>query len=107
MASGEPARYRNPLKVNDPSYGLPLFLDVEAVDQLGATLLPVGGSNRVLQARYLLGGELALVQQDLSSGPPPTTSALTASQLGGLLGGGSGSLVRLHVRGQYKGPLAV
>jgi hypothetical protein len=104
----EPARYLNPLKPTDRQYGLPLFLDIEAVDQLGNPLLPVGGTNRVLQARFLYGGQLALVQQDLSAGPPPTTSPLLASQLGPLLVMmGAGALVRLHVRGQYKGTLSV
>ncbi len=106
LVSGEPGRYAGTLKPADPRYGLPLFHDIEVVNQMGVTLLPDAASN-LLQARYLAGGELALVQQDLSAGPPPTTSALTAAQIGSLLGLGAGSLVRIHVRGQYKGTRAV
>lgn len=106
LASGEPGRYAGTLKPVNPFYGLPLFNEIEVVDQMGTTLLPdiTGG---FLQARYLAGGELALVQQDTTAGPPPTTAALTAAQLGSLLGMGAGSLVRIHVRGQYKGTKAV
>jgi len=106
LASGDPGRYSGVLKPVDPRYGLPLFHDIEVLDQLGGTLLPDAASS-LLQARYLAGGRLALVQQDLSAGPPPTTSALTAAQIGNLLGLGAGSLVRIHVRGQYKGTKAV
>ncbi len=109
LVSGEPGRYAGTLKPVNPFYGLPLFNEIEVVDQTGTTLLPdafTGTPGRLLQARYLAGGELALVQQDTTN-VPPTTAALTAAQLGSLLGLGAGSLIRIHVRGQYKGTKAV
>lgn len=106
LSSGEPGRYAGTLKPVDPRFGLPLFHDVEVLDQMGNNLLP-DAVGSVLKARYLTNGQLALVQQDLTAGPPPVTSALTASQIGNLLGLGAGSLVRIHVRGQYKGTKAV
>lgn len=106
LATGEPRRYARTLKPVDPHFGLPLFHDIEVLDQMGSTLLPDAVST-VLQARYLAGGQLAIVQRDLSAGPPPTTTALTAGQMGTLLGLGAGSLIRIHVRGQYKGTKAV
>jgi len=106
LAAGEPGRYAGTLKPVNPRFGLPLFHDIEVLDQMGTQLLPLFPST-VLKARYLTNGQLALVQQDLSAGPPPTTTALTAGQLGSLLGLGAGSLVRIHVRGQYKGTKAV
>ena len=103
LSAGEPGRYNNPLKTQDPFYGLPLFLDIEVVNQLGVNLLPAV-ANTVLQARYLSGGQLALVQQDISVAPPVST-ALVADDIGALLSilNPPGSLIRIHVRGQYKG----
>lgn len=105
LSTGESTRYNNPLKVNDPLYGLPLFLNVEIVNQAGVDQLP-SAVNTVLQARLLLGGELALVQQNQTAAPP-TTAALTAAQLGARLGGVGGTELRIHVRGEYKGALSV
>ena len=94
------SRYINGLPSPDTNYSLPLFEDVEILDQTGTNLLP-SITNGLLQARFLYGGELALVQQDLSAGPPPTTSALTTAQLGALFGV-MGRVIRIFIRGTYR-----
>nr|QBK86163.1 MAG: uncharacterized protein LCMAC101_07580 [Marseillevirus LCMAC101] len=90
------------LKPADPNFGLPLFLEVEVVDENGLLLLPTGGANRTLQARLLYGSQLALIQQESSA--PPTVTAVTSSQL--TFGLASGTFIRIHARGQYKGTAA-
>lgn len=101
LALGEAARYLNGLPNSDPLYSLPLFDDVEVLNQVGLNLLP-DAVNSVLQARLLKGGDLALVQKDNAAGPPPVTAALTGAQLGALLGGGAGDLVRIIIRGTFR-----
>jgi len=100
LASEDFTRYIVALPTQDMNYSLPLFGDVEVLDETGTNLLP-STANTLLQARFLYGGDLALVQQDLSAGPPPTTSALTTAQLGGLFGV-MGRTIRIFIRGTYR-----
>ena len=108
LLAGQPARYLNGLPDSDWQYGLPLVLDVEAVQV--STGLPPAGFPAVagvgqLQARLLHGGQLALVVADLAAGPPPVTTPLTAGDLIPLWAGalGAGERLRISVRGSYRG----
>ena len=56
-----------------------------------------------LQARLLIGGELAFVVTDLTAGPPPTVTPLTAADLAPLFGAGAGTQLQVSVRGFYRG----
>ncbi len=104
LSSGEPGRYLNRFPKPDPLYPLPLFEDVEVQSVSdGVQRLPLQSGN-ILQARLLHGGELAFVRNDLTAGPPPTTSAILTSEVGSLLGGalGAGERIRFTVRGHYR-----
>lgn len=93
-------RYLTGLPGKDFNYSLPLFGEVEVLDENGVDLLP-STVNTLLQARFLYGGDLALVQQDISAGPPPTTTALTTAQLGALFGVAN-RVINIVIRGTYR-----
>lgn len=103
-SSVEAGRYRKSLPPSSPAFGLPLIKNVEIFDPAtGASVSPVAGQ---LQARYLHGGQLALVAEDLTAGPPPTTVALTAGDIAGLFGsvapvGDPGTRLAIVVKGEY------
>ena len=106
LGTSEPARYLRRLPVHSVDYGLPLFLDVEIIDP--STGAPFAGFPSVagigqLQARLLHGGDLALVVTDLSAGPPPTVTPLTAADLTPLFGAAAGTELLISVRGSYRG----
>ena len=109
LAMGESAAYLKRLPLNARAYGLPLFLDVEIIDP--ATGAPPAGFPSIagigqLQARFLHGSELALVVSDITAGPPPTVTPLTAGDLAPLFGAGAaapGSELLISVRGTYRG----
>jgi len=100
LASENFTRFLVALPTQDMNYSLPLFEDIEVLDEDGTNLLP-STANTILQARFLYGGDLAFVQQDLSAGPPPTTAALTTAELGALFGV-IGRTIRIFVRGTYR-----
>lgn len=101
LVSTDLYKYSRVLPVPDVNYPLPLFEEVEVLDENGVNLLP-SITNGLLQVRLLYGGQLALVQQDLSAGPPPTSAGLTTAQLGGLFGVVN-RVIRIIIRGRYRG----
>jgi len=106
LTAGQPGRYSNRIPVKDVNYRQPLFLDVEIINP--ATGAPFAGFPAVagigqLQARLLIGGELALVVSNLAAGPPPTTTPLTAGDLSPLFGAAAGTQLQISVRGSYRG----
>ncbi|HSA76277.1 MAG TPA: hypothetical protein VLE02_01910 [Nitrosarchaeum sp.] len=95
----EPEKYISGLPLPDGSFLLPLFEDVEVIDQTGTNLLP-NAVNSQLQARILYNGDLALVNVNLAAGPPPTSVGLTAAILGALFAT-VGRTIKILVRGTY------
>ena len=105
LAAGEPGSYLKKLPIKSVNYGQPLFLDVEIIDpSTGAPFagFPVAAGIGQLQARLLISGELALVVVDLTAGPPPVVTPLTADDLAPLFGAGAGTQLLMSVRGSYR-----
>lgn len=104
LSTGDPFRYGRGLPISDPLYGLPLFTEVEVVDaDTGLVPGAFGALAGQLQARLLKGGDLALVSNDLGQGGiPATVTALNAGDIAGLFGG-TINLLRISVRGSYRG----
>lgn len=108
LASTEPGRYLTRLPKKDVNYRQPLFLDVEIINP--ATGAPFAGFPSVagagqLQARLMMNGDLALVVTDLTAGPPPTVTPITAGDLAALFGAAAGTRLQIDVRGSYRGGL--
>lgn len=100
LGTGEPARNFKAMHSSSVEYRQPLFTSVEMINPAtGAAIVPVAGQ---LQARLLHGGRLALVVEDLTAGPPPVTTALTAANLAGLFGAAPGTQLQISLRGQYR-----
>lgn len=95
----EPEKYLVGLPLPTGGFLLPIFEDVEVLDQTGANLLPAA-VNSQLQARMLYNGDLALIVMNLAAGPPPTAVGLTAAGLGALFAT-VGRTIKIIVRGSY------
>ena len=103
IVAGQPARYRSALPTSDPDFGLPLFWDVEILDvATGAPPAAMSALTGSLQARYLYGGELAIVSIDTTTGPF-TVTPITDAVISGIFGGAADSKMRIVVRGSYRG----
>lgn len=106
LAVGQPNAYLKRLPLNARSFHLPLFLDVEIINPATggspAGFPSVAGPGQ-LQARFLHGSEIALVVTDLTAGPPPTVTPLTAADLTPLFGAPPGTQLLISVRGTYGG----
>lgn len=105
LTSTEPGRYLTRLPKKDVNYRQPLFLDVEIINP--ATGAPFAGFPSVagagqLQARLMMNGDLALIVCDLTAGPPPTVTPITAADLAPLFGAGAGTQLEIAVRGTYR-----
>ena len=106
LASGEPGRYLKNLPIKDVNYRQPLFLNVEIINPAtGAPFagFPANAGIGQLQARLLIGGELAIVVSDITAGPPPTVTPLTAGDLALLFGAAAGTQLQISIRGTYRG----
>lgn len=101
LSSAEPGSYLNQLPLPDPNYPLPLFFDCEILGMNdGQPLLPTQ-ANSLVQARLLVGGDIALVRRAM--GAPPVDTALTAGDLAALFGQVSvPNTIRIIVRGDYR-----
>ena len=106
LAVGEPAAYLKRLSINARAFNLPLFLDIEIIDPVtGAPPagFPASAGVGQFQARFLHGGELALIVTDISTGPPAPVTPLTTADLTPLFGGAPGDELLISVRGTYRG----
>lgn len=106
LGTTEPGSYLKKLPVKDSRYRQPLFLDVEFVNPAtGAPFagFPVAAGAGQLQARLLISGELAFAVTDLTAGPPPTVTPLTAADLAPLFGAAAGTQMQISIRGTYRG----
>lgn len=93
--------YVKKLPASDHTYTQPLFADVELIDTATGGA-PAGYTTAgLLQARYLHGGELAIVLLDPAGGPPPTTAALTVANLTPIFAAATDQIA-LRVRGSYR-----
>jgi hypothetical protein len=107
LTLGEPNRYLNTLPPPDDNFNQPSFDDVEIllVDSTGATVGAVPAaltSMLTLSARFLYGGELALLGT-VADAPNYFTNALTANALAGNFGAvAEPTRLRISVRGSYK-----
>lgn len=110
LSTSENSNYLNTLPPSDKKFfRQPLFEHVEilAVDTTGASapvhVASLPGADQTLQARFLYGGELALVRIDTSAGTATDVPALW-SDISGLFGATSQpQCLQITIRASYRG----